>query len=79
MAILSSENRDTWAKCRAELIEAGNEEALDAIDTAAFNIVLDDHDVGTDPEKMYRTFLYGNGKNRYVQRISKRTNYVKEQ
>lgn len=68
MAILSSENRDTWAKCRAELIEAGNEKALDAIDTAAFNIVLDDHDVGTDPEKMYRTFLYGNGKNRYVQR-----------
>ncbi|XP_027219853.1 carnitine O-palmitoyltransferase 2, mitochondrial isoform X1 [Penaeus vannamei] len=65
LAILSSENRDTWAKCRAELIAAGNEEALDAIDTAAFNIVLDDLDVGMDPEKMYRTFLYGNGKNRW--------------
>ncbi|KAK7074876.1 Carnitine O-palmitoyltransferase 2, mitochondrial [Halocaridina rubra] len=65
IAILSSENRDIWAKCRAELVAAGNEESLNAIDTAAFNIVFDDAKVGTDPEKMYRTFLYGNGKNRW--------------
>lgn len=65
IAILSSENRDTWAKCRSELIAAGNEEVLNAIDTAAFNMVFDDAKVGTDPKKTYRTFLYGDGKNRW--------------
>ncbi|XP_045616740.2 carnitine O-palmitoyltransferase 2, mitochondrial isoform X1 [Procambarus clarkii] len=65
IAILSSENRDTWAACRTELVAAGNEAALNSIDSAAFNIVFDDQEVGLDAEKMYRTFLYGNGKNRW--------------
>lgn len=65
IAILSSENRDTWAACREELVVAGNEAALNAIDTAAFNVVFDCEEVNLDPEKMYRTFLYGNGKNRW--------------
>ena len=64
IAIFSSENRDTWAKCRDELIAAGNEEALNAIDTAAFNIVFDDVETGVDPQKLYHTFLHGNGNNR---------------
>ncbi|XP_068240408.1 carnitine O-palmitoyltransferase 2, mitochondrial isoform X6 [Palaemon carinicauda] len=65
IAIFSSENRDTWARCRDELIAAGNEEALNLIDTAAFNIVFDDVRTELDPIKTYRTFLYGNGKNRW--------------
>lgn len=64
IAIFSSENRDTWAKCRAELVEAGNEGALKALDTAAFNIVFESEKIGTDPIKTYHTFLHGNGNNR---------------
>lgn len=66
IAILSSENRDTWARCRTELVEAGNEAALDAIDTAAFNFVFDNEKIGEDPVKAYHTFLHGNGSNRWV-------------
>ncbi|KAK4298498.1 hypothetical protein Pmani_029164 [Petrolisthes manimaculis] len=65
IAIFSSENRNTWASCRAELLAAGNEAAIETIDTAAFNIVFDDVEVGMDPTKMYHTFLHGNGKNRW--------------
>nr|XP_053634509.1 carnitine O-palmitoyltransferase 2, mitochondrial-like isoform X2 [Cherax quadricarinatus]XP_053634510.1 carnitine O-palmitoyltransferase 2, mitochondrial-like isoform X2 [Cherax quadricarinatus] len=65
IAIFSSENRNTWAACRAELLAAGNEAALNAIDCAAFNIVFDDVEVGSQPEKIFHTFLYGNGKNRW--------------
>nr|AXY87732.1 carnitine O-palmitoyltransferase 2 [Eriocheir sinensis] len=65
IAIFSTENRDTWAKCRAELVEAGNEGVLNALDTAAFNIVFDKEEVGMDPYKMYHTFLHGDGDNRW--------------
>ncbi|CAL4150213.1 unnamed protein product, partial [Meganyctiphanes norvegica] len=65
VSILTSENRDVWAKARKELVAAGNEEVLNLIDTAAFNIVFDDTDTGMDPETIYRTFLYGNGANRW--------------
>lgn len=64
IAIFSSENRDTWARCRAELVEAGNEGVLNSLDTAAFNIVFDDVVVDTDHQKLYHTFLHGNGNNR---------------
>lgn len=45
-------------------MEAGNEGVLNALDTAAFNIVFDEEKVGMDPLKMYHTFLHGNGNNR---------------
>ncbi|KAF2367185.1 Acyltransferase ChoActase/COT/CPT [Trinorchestia longiramus] len=65
LGYLTSENRDTWAKVRQELVAAGNGEALEAIDHAAYNIVFDSHDVGADPQKCFRTFLYGDGGNRW--------------
>ena len=64
IAIFSTENRDTWAKCREELVEAGNEAALDVLDTAAFNIVFDEAVLGDDHAKAYHTFLHGDGNNR---------------
>lgn len=64
VGILTSEDRDVWATLRNELIQAGNEEALKLIDSAAFNIVLDDTKVNDDPEVSYRTFLYGKGGHR---------------
>ena len=64
VGIMTSENRDTWAAVRKELIMAGNDEVLNIIDTAAFNIVIDDVVLNKEPEKSYRTFLYGNGCNR---------------
>ncbi|XP_045131359.1 carnitine O-palmitoyltransferase 2, mitochondrial-like isoform X2 [Portunus trituberculatus] len=65
IAIFTTENRDTWAKCREELVEAGNEATLDVLDTAAFNIVFDETVLGDDHEKMYHTFLHGDGNNRW--------------
>ncbi|KAL7647982.1 UNVERIFIED_CONTAM: hypothetical protein RMT77_001598 [Armadillidium vulgare] len=66
VGILTSENRDVWATMRNELIQAGNEEALMLIDSAAFNIVLDDtSNVKDDPDVWYRTFLCGKGGNRW--------------
>ncbi|KAA0198976.1 hypothetical protein HAZT_HAZT010762 [Hyalella azteca] len=65
LGYLTSENRDTWAKVRQELVAAGNAESLAAVDHAAFNLVLDGQVVGQDPELCYRTFLYGDGGNRW--------------
>lgn len=65
IAIFTSENRDTWARCREELVEAGNEAALDVLDTAAFNIVFDEAVLGDDPVKSFHTFLHGDGNNRW--------------
>ncbi|XP_063860409.1 carnitine O-palmitoyltransferase 2, mitochondrial-like isoform X2 [Scylla paramamosain] len=65
IAIFTTENRDTWAKCRDELVEAGNEAALDVLDAAAFNIVFDEAILGDDPIKTYHTFLHGDGNNRW--------------
>lgn len=64
VAVLTSENRDTWANMRHAL-EAipGNEEVLRLIDSAVFVLCLDDHDVNSISD-VTRTFLHGDGKNR---------------
>lgn len=62
--ILTTENRDIWANVRNELIQAGNEETLNLIDSAAFNIVFDENVVNNDPIKCFEVSLYGDGSNR---------------
>ncbi|KAJ8302034.1 hypothetical protein KUTeg_021021 [Tegillarca granosa] len=64
VACLTADNRDTWATARQQLLNAGNEMELKMIDSALFVLVLDDVDP-KDPNEVTRTFLHGDGVNRW--------------
>jgi len=64
LGYLTSENRDKWAAAR-QLLEQDNREQMEAIDGALFNLVLDDVTTGDDRQKITKTFLHGNGANRW--------------
>jgi len=65
IGFLTSENRDRWAAARQLLVQ-DNREQIEAIDSALFNLVLDDVSTGEDRQKITKTFLHGNGANRCV-------------
>jgi len=64
IGFLTSENRDRWAAARQLLVQ-DNREQIEAIDSALFNLVLDDVSTGEDRQKITKTFLHGNGANRW--------------
>lgn len=64
VGVLTAENRNTWATVREQLLKAGNEKTLKMIDSAAFILTLDDC-APTDPNKITRNFLHGDGTNRW--------------
>ncbi|XP_038650305.1 carnitine O-palmitoyltransferase 2, mitochondrial isoform X2 [Scyliorhinus canicula] len=64
LGYLTSENRDTWSLLRHSLLEAGNAQVLNKIDTAIFCICLDDMTV-TDHLELAHNMLHGNGLNRW--------------
>nr|CAG4650079.1 EOG090X04D9 [Sida crystallina] len=61
---LTSENRDVWAAARQLLVKE-NGPQVESIDSALFNLVLDDVDTENDPKKITKLFLHGNGSNRW--------------
>ncbi|XP_068949392.1 carnitine O-palmitoyltransferase 2, mitochondrial-like [Petaurus breviceps papuanus] len=61
---LTSENRNTWAKLRKELLTNGNEEAISLVETAIFSLCLDDFSV-TDIDQLVQTLHHGEGMNRW--------------
>lgn len=64
--MLTTENRDTWAKLRSDLLNDGNAEALKTIDSAIFVISLEDgHLDEANPEPMFKQLLGGCGYSRY--------------
>ena len=63
LGYLTAENRDTWANVRRLLMEHHSQQ-MNAIDSALFNLVLDDSHSDEDPVKMTKVFLHGNGANR---------------
>lgn len=65
IGVLTSLERDKWATIRHDLVDNGNEANLKVIDTALFNVSLDDDSVGEDPITLTRKFLYGPGSNRW--------------
>lgn len=73
LAYLSSMNRDDWAEIRPHVINSSskNAENLNAIDSAIFNIVLEDqlkHQLEFDIKSTHDAnscFLWGNGANRW--------------
>lgn len=64
IGVLTTENRDIWAEARRHLIDAGNEKAIKLIDSALFNICLDEEEMNKDPLTMMEQYLHGDGKNR---------------
>ncbi|XP_041063653.1 carnitine O-palmitoyltransferase 2, mitochondrial isoform X1 [Carcharodon carcharias] len=64
LGYLTSENRDTWTLLRQRLLEAGNAQVLNKIDTAVFCICLDDVTV-KDHLQLSHNMLHGNGLNRW--------------
>lgn len=65
LGYLTTENRNTWAEARRQLMEQNSQQMMD-IDGALFNLVLDDVDSENDPVKMTKLFLHGDGANRYI-------------
>ncbi|CAB3223279.1 unnamed protein product [Arctia plantaginis] len=65
LGILTTQNRDEWAKQRDYLEAGGNSEALNKIDSAIFNLVLDDDDINDDKHKILRKYLHDDGLNRW--------------
>lgn len=64
VGILTTVDRNEWAKLRQQLMHLGNEESFSSIDSALFNVCLD-HVCGSDPISACRHFLHGDGKNRW--------------
>lgn len=65
LGVLTSENRDTWAKVRTELEGQGNSESLNLLDSSIFNLALDDLEMNDNRDLMLRSYLHGDGTNRY--------------
>ncbi|XP_060803793.1 carnitine O-palmitoyltransferase 2, mitochondrial [Amyelois transitella] len=59
LGILTTQNRDEWAEQRRHLVETGNGEMLQKIDSAIFNLVLDDVVIDDDKHMILRHFLQG--------------------
>ncbi|XP_063154039.1 carnitine O-palmitoyltransferase 2, mitochondrial [Candoia aspera] len=64
LAYLTTENRDTWATLRQELLDNGNREALRKVDSAIFCLCLDDFPI-KDLNHLSHTMLHGDGINRW--------------
>jgi carnitine O-palmitoyltransferase 2 len=64
IGVLTSENRNTWARIRENLEKLGNQEALRLVDSAVYCIALDDLS-SEDPDKLLTNFLHGDPKNRW--------------
>ncbi|XP_047103085.1 carnitine O-palmitoyltransferase 2, mitochondrial [Schistocerca piceifrons] len=65
VGILTTENRDVWAKARKHLEAIGNADVLKLIDSSIFNLVLDDVSVADDKKYMMQCLLHGDGRNRW--------------
>lgn len=64
LGVLTAENRNVWAEARARLEQLGNQEALNAIDSALYCMALDDFE-SDDHDKLSDNFLHGDPKNRW--------------
>lgn len=64
LGILTCQNRDVWAMHRTHLEETGNKDALHKIDSAIFNLVLDDDVLKDDKHKLLKKYLHDDGSNR---------------
>lgn len=64
IGILTTMERNHWATMRHVLAENGNETTLKLIDSALFNVCLDNITMNDDVYATMRNFLHGDGENR---------------
>ncbi|CAF96633.1 unnamed protein product, partial [Tetraodon nigroviridis] len=64
LGLLTTENRDVWARLRERLAAAGNAESLRMVDSALFCLCLDEESL-TDHIHASHNMLHGNGYNRW--------------
>lgn len=64
VGVLTSENRDVWARLRDKLVAAGNAEVLRLVDSALFCLCLDDERM-RDHIHVSHNMLHGDGCNRW--------------
>lgn len=68
VGLMTTANRDTWAKTRQHLLDTGNKSQLDQIDSALFCLALDGEHVKYDdckPQTLVKQLLAGDGTNRW--------------
>nr|XP_021182304.2 carnitine O-palmitoyltransferase 2, mitochondrial [Helicoverpa armigera] len=65
LGILTTQNRDVWAKQRDHLESTGNSEVLNKIDSAIFNLILDDDTINDDKRVLLKKYLHSDGLNRW--------------
>lgn len=65
LGVLTCQNRDEWARQRTHLEETGNTEALNKIDSAIFNLILDEETILDDKHSILKQYLHADGTNRY--------------
>nr|XP_034173162.1 carnitine O-palmitoyltransferase 2, mitochondrial [Osmia lignaria] len=65
IGILTTAERNLWADTRAHLLQIGNQETLQKIDSAVFMMILDDTCIGSDYNKLIETYLHADGTNRW--------------
>ncbi|PZC83685.1 hypothetical protein B5X24_HaOG207212 [Helicoverpa armigera] len=65
LGILTTQNRDVWAKQRSHLESTGNSEVLNKIDSAIFNLILDDDTINDDKRVLLKKYLHSDGLNRW--------------
>jgi carnitine O-palmitoyltransferase 2 len=66
VGLLTTQDRDIWASQRHHLLQMGNERIMKIIDTAIFNLVLDEEHFNDDYDKLLRSYLHSDGCNRFV-------------
>jgi len=64
IGVLSSENRDVWTEAREALVRAGNEKALERIESAIIVFALDDTKPETRDQHAWASWT-GDGRNRF--------------
>ncbi|RZF36006.1 hypothetical protein LSTR_LSTR005822 [Laodelphax striatellus] len=65
LGVLTTLERDRWAAVRQRLLETGNGDQLQAIDSALFAVCLDDGPTTEDHVPVVREFLHSDGTNRW--------------
>lgn len=64
IGVLTTENRNTWAKARQHLENIGNVDVLSLIDSGIFTLCFDDVEIAGDLYLLLRHFLHSDGQNR---------------
>lgn len=66
VGVLTTENRDVWAKARQHLESIGNADIFSLIDSGIFTLCFDDAEIAGDLQFLLRHFLHSDGCNRYL-------------